>query len=450
MRTGYRIRIAILSLILIGNLTGCSAFENQPELSQNSNIEDDLALVKTEGKNDNTEIQEEEDEIKKYSSTEEINALNITENLLAFYLVLNNKKPFVSVDEGCQKFYWDEYFWHQGELELSFTISGFMLVDMDGDDEEELLLMGYMPETTQILDYQAGVVYSYQFIYRGMKGILPNGVYNSSSGYDVGGFYRIMYFDKGTYEEETLAYMEHDYYEVEGVEVSSEEFYAYTESYVNAEQVEDMDFTEEMLEEKLLGDLTEEEFSVIENIAPEEIIEEYIPYTAEELQVYLNVLTEEEEFICVTDDRQKLFLEDNYVRSKTEGDEYQVLYFSIVDMDEDEKPEIVLTCYPDTVLILHNTEEGVRGYRFSIYDEIRAITNDGIYSFDKYGVTGYERIISFGDSDCETEPVNDIESVILDRVRYYTFSEEKVEEIFKINNIREENVMYLNSMITDF
>lgn len=227
-------------------------FEKQPELSQNSNIEDDVVLVETE-ENDNTEIQEEENEIKKYSSTEEINALNIPENLLAFYLVLNNKKPFVSVDEGCQEFYWDEYFWHQGELELSFTISGFMLVDMDDDEEKELLLMGYMPETTQILDYQEGVVFSYQFAYRGMKGILPNGVYNSSSAYDVGGFYRIMYFDKGTYEEETLAYMEHNYYEVEGVEVSSDEFHAYTESYINAEQVEDIDFTEEMLKEKLLG-----------------------------------------------------------------------------------------------------------------------------------------------------------------------------------------------------
>lgn len=436
MRTGYKIGIAILSIILIGNLTGCMTFEKQPELGQNSNIEDDVVLVETE-ENDNTEIQEEENEIKKYSSTEEINALNIPENLLAFYLVLNNKKPFVSVDEGCQEFYWDEYFWHQGELELSFTISGFMLVDMDDDDEKELLLMGYMPETTQILDYQEGVVFSYQFTYRGMKGILPNGVYNSSSAYDVGGFYRIMYFDKGTYEEETLAYMEHNYYEVEGVEVSSDEFHAYTESYINAEQVEDIDFTEEMLKEKLLGDLTEEEFCVIENIAPEEIIE-YIPYTAEELKVYLKVLIEGEEFISVTDDRQKLFVEDNYVRSRVEEDEFQVLYFSIVDMDADEKPEVVLTCYPDTVLILHNTEEGVCGYRFSIYDEIRAITNDGIYSFDKYGVTGYERIISFGNFDCETEPVNDVEGIVIDRVRYYTFSEEKVEEIFRINNTIEE------------
>ena len=324
----------------------------------------------------------------------------IKQNLLAFYLVINNKKPFISADEGCQEFYWDEYYWHQGELELSFTISGFMLVDMDGDDEEELVLTGYMPETTQVLDYQEGKVYSYQFAYRGMKRILPNGVYDGSSGYDINGFYRI-YFDKGTYEEERLAYMEHDYYEVEGVEVSSEEFYAYTEAFANADQVEDIDFTEEMLKKNLLGDLTKEEWDIVENIAPEEMKEEDIPYTAEELQVYSDVLTEGKEFICVTDEGQKFFLEDNYVRNKAGDDEYQILYFSIADMDGDEKPEIVLTCYPDTVLILHDAGEGVRGYRFSIYDEMR--TGNGISDRIRYHFFSEEKNFSRILGGCEDE-----------------------------------------------
>lgn len=62
--------------------------------------------------------------------------------------------------------------------------------------------------------------------------------------------------------------------------------------------------------------------------------------------------------------------------------------------------------------------------------------NHRVYSI--YSVTGYERIISFGNFDCETEPVNDVEGIVIDRVRYYTFSEEKVEEIFRINNTIEE------------
>lgn len=427
MRIENKIRTAILSVILIGCLTGCSALEEQTELKQNSDATENFVLTEAEDKNNNAEIQAEKDEIRTYSSTDEISALNIPENLMAFYLVLNSKKPFVSADEGCQEFYWDEYYWHQGELKLSFTISGFMLVDMDGDDEEELVLTGYMPETTQIFDYQEGKVYSYQFAYRGVKGILPNGIYNGSSGYDIGGFYR-MYFDKGIYEEETLAYMEYGYYEVEGVEVSAEEFDNYIETFLNTEQVEDIDFTEEMLEKNLLGDLTEEEQSIVENIAPEEIIKRTIPYTAEELQDYLDVLTGGKEFICVTDERRSFFLEDNYIRSKTEHEEYQVLYFSIVDMDGDEKAEVVLTCYPDTVLILHSVQGEVRGYQFSIYDEMRTVAEDGTYSFNNHGVTGYGKIISFGELDYETETVNNLNNGISDRIRYYFFSEETINQ----------------------
>ena len=202
MRVGYKTRTIILTVILIGCLSGCSGSGEQA---------------------------------------------NIPENRLAFYQVLNSEKPFISANEDCREFYWNEYYWRDGDLAETFTIHDFMLVDMDGDQEEEMILTGAMPETTQVLDYQEGEVYSYQFPYRGMKGILVNGVYNTSSAADIGGFYRI-HFDKGTYEEERLAYMEHDYYEVEGTEVTSEEFYKYTESLRNVEKAESIDFEEELLE----------------------------------------------------------------------------------------------------------------------------------------------------------------------------------------------------------
>ena len=50
-----------------------------------------------------------------------------------------------------------------------------------------------------------------------------------------------------------LAYMEHDYYEVEGTEVTSEEFYKYTEALRNMEKTKDIDFEEELVEKKLVG-----------------------------------------------------------------------------------------------------------------------------------------------------------------------------------------------------
>lgn len=61
--------------------------------------------------------------------------------------------------------------------------------------------------------------------------------------------------------------MEHDYYEVEGTEATSEEFYKYTEALRNMEKAEDIDFKEELVEKSLLGDLTEEELFHLENLA---------------------------------------------------------------------------------------------------------------------------------------------------------------------------------------
>ena len=407
MRIGYKTGIIIFMVMLIGCLTGCS-------------------------------VSGERDQITGYSSAEEIDALNISENLLEFYLVLNSKKPFISANEGCQEFYWNEYYWRDGALTTSFTFYDFMLVDMDGDNEDEMILTGYMPETTQVLDYQDGKVYSYQFPYRGMKGILTNGVYNTSSASDIGGFYRI-HFDKGTYEEEILAYMEHDYYEVEGTEVTSEEFYKYTESLLNMEQVEDIDFEEELIEKNLLGDLTEEEWRVVKNIATEEIAEEVIPYTAEELQVYFDILTEGEDFICVTDERRSYYLEDNYIRSKTEDKEYKVLYFSIVDMDGDGKAEVVLTCENDDIFILHDAGEEVRGYQFDMFNEMIVIANDGTYSFQDYNSQNcsdddsmrpaFGRIISFGEADYAMEEVSNFDDGNEQRIRYYFFSDEVINRI---------------------
>lgn len=56
-----------------------------------------------------------------------------------------------------------------------------MLVDMNGDGSNEVVLY-CSPESTQVLHYEEGVVYSYQFVFRGMKRIHQNGVYEGSDG----------------------------------------------------------------------------------------------------------------------------------------------------------------------------------------------------------------------------------------------------------------------------
>lgn len=356
---------------------------------------------------------------------------DIPEDMLAYWLVLNSKKSFISANEGCQEFYWDEYFWCLYEPNPTVTISDFGIVDLDNDGSAEVVMTTGFPGATWVLDYQEGKVYSYQFVYRGMAGILTNGVYGSSSAADIGDWHRIAYFDKGTYEEETLAYMEHDYFEVEGKEVSSEEFFAYTEPFANGEQIEDMDYTEEMLDKTLLGDLGEEELSILKRVIPEEICDENNPYMANVPEAYEDVLNGDKEFICVTEEGQEFTIDGNCVRN-SEGEEAgQVLYFSTVDMDGDGEAEIVLTSVGESLvdgknLVLHGLEGTVYGYVFDFWGEMSEITKDGVFRIGKVsdlsGKIGCGKIVSFEKDGCITESVENYEYVDDNRIRYYFFS----------------------------
>lgn len=386
--------------------------------------------TETKEQTDNMERSKVE-EVYEYSTKEEIEALGIPENVLAYWMVLNSKKPFVSVAEDCQEFYWDEYFWHHAEISPTYATYDFGIVDLDHDGSEEMVLTGLMPETTQVLDYQEGKVYSYQFAFRGMKAIWTNGVYDSSSAFDINGFHRIAYFDKGTYEVETLAYMEHDYFEVEGEEVSKEEFFAYTESIIKAERMETIDFTEEMVDKTLLGDLKEEELSIAKRAEPEEICDENNPQMADVPEAYLAVLTGNEEFVCVTEEGQKFIIDGNCIRNPKGEETYQIFYFSMVDMDGDGEEEVVLNCtcadgYGGITLLLHVAEGNIYGYAFDFLDEMGIITKDGVFKAEYSSKYRYGKIVSFETDGCRIEPVESYKSGSHERPQYYFFSEDTI------------------------
>ena len=413
MGTGNNLRITIISLLLSCCLAGCAAIEDQRELNENYSANDSSVQL---------DKKVEDDPVK---ADERADALDIPENMLAFYLVLNSKKPFVSAGEGCQEFYWNEYNWCLLQPVTSFQPERFIIVDMDHDGEEEVVLYSW-PESTQVMDYQDGKVYVYQFIFRGMSGILPNGVYESSGGASNWGFHMTTAFDHGTYEAETLAYtdsyQDFEYYEVEGREVTFQEFNEYTEQF-KVEPAEVYDFTEELLDKVLLGDLSEEELAFVKNAPVEEMLKERDPDLTVLPPGLKEILTEGGTFFCANDNQKKIFLEDGFVKGTTEDEEYQVLYYSIVDMDGDETPEIVLTCYFDTTLILHQADEGVRGYRFSFGREVGTIAENGTFAvgYSIYGTDGYERILSFGENGCETENVDEAEFFSAGRAWYYCY-----------------------------
>lgn len=412
----------IIILIMLLPLVGCTKYDNEAI----PNDETEVSSIQNDKNGQRStielpEFKENEDHFTK----EEMEALGIQENMLAYWMVLNNRKPLVSANEGCQEFFWNEYFWCTTGPDPLFTIYDFGIVDLDNDGSEELVMTGF-PETTQVLDYQEGKVYSYQFVYRGMKGITAGGVYNSSSGADIGGFHRV-YLDKGSYKEETLAYMEHDYFEVEGIEVTSQEFFAYTETFANSEQMETTDFTEEMLDKILLGSLREEELSMVKRVETEEICEENNPQKADIPEDYLDVLTGKEEFICVTKNGEKFSVDGDCVKNTIGKEVYQVLYFSTVDMDGDGEDEVVLTCAGSN-LVLHAAKDVIYGYVFEYWNEMGDISKEGVFKTGYPDENKYGKILSFDDKGCRMELIENYETSHDDRIQYYFFSQEQIVE----------------------
>lgn len=226
--------------------------------------------------------------------------------------------------------------------------------------------------------------------------------------------------------------MEHDYFEVKGAEVSEERFFEYVGPINKAELIKNMDLTEEMLDKILLGDLEEEKLSIVKHAEQEEICDENNPRKANVPEAYLAVLTGKEEFICVTEDgeKAKLIADGNRVQNSKGEEVYQILYFSMVDMDGDGADEVVLTCIGKN-LILHAAEDGVYGYAFEFWNEMGMIDKDGVFRMGHVDENRHGKILSFETDGCQIEPVEDYDSGSHEKIRYYFFSEETAAQWLK-------------------
>jgi hypothetical protein len=314
------------------------------------------------------------------------------------------------MNEDKQKFYLNEYFWYLNDVEPEYHANYFIIVDMDGDGLKEVVLE-CTPGTSQVLHYEDGEVYSYQFGIRAMKRIHINGIYDASGGAASNYYFRLTNLNKDGYTEEMIAKMKDDYYEVEGEEANSEEFFDYVKSIESVELAERME--------------SEQEIALMKRIPVENMIENEPGYQEYKLtlQLYAAVLTREEDVIYVTRDTSG---EDTF------GDELTWVYFSIVDMDGDGVQELVFTSDYDVIRILHYEEGQVYCYQFRPFKfETSVITTDGIFQTDDLSSTGYARIVSFDKDGYEIEPVEDYESSDHDRIRYYFFSEEAINQWLK-------------------
>ena len=396
------------------------------------------------------------------SSMEEIEALGLSEDMLAFWLVLTGRKPFVSVKEDYQEFYWDEYCWRFGKPTYPYKVSKYMLVDMNGDGAEEVV-MYCMPESTQVLYYEDGVVYNYQFAFRGMKRIHTNGIYEGSNGAANTIFFKLTELNSHGYEEEILAFCDGGNYEIGGVEVSQQEFSNYALQTIESVDLAE-EFTEDMLDTYLLGDLSEEERFIVEHIPVDErkAVTMNEPGKGSHKMMFWLVANSGWEFTS-TDDRdyreQEFYLED-FRRFLGDSElDYQVERFALVDLDGDGRDEMILYCYPDAIQVLYMADEMyhpefgapygrvVYSYQWKAGD-ITGIRTNGIYC--RYGGSSrfaYYRITEFNAEGYTDELLArsfnghyEVEGCEVSEEEFYDFIQSLEEERIEFYDFTEENL----------
>lgn len=459
-----KVFIALVFFLLIA---GCSSARNQDEagddyaevnVSENQTENKSEEWLQTSAGNigqsvssDSAQMQNlSEKEVQDddtYYTMEDIKELDIPEDMLAYWMVLNSKMPFVSYNEGKQEFYWDEYHWILGEPVHFLGIPekniywgdprSFTIVDMNNDGKNEIVI--YLEfGIEQILYYEDGVVYGYQFVERGMSPIYSNGIYEGFISAEHCDYHRLTELNKDGFTEGKIAEAIYsssgdNYYEIGGISVSQEEFEEFKQSLADAGEAECIDYTEDLLDEHLLGGLSEEELRMIKHVAvvPMTDMMEYAMET-EMMQAYYEVLTGEKEFISVMDDNQLFNIVSYQDRNENDRGEDEILYFSIVDIDRNGTYEVIFT--DSETNILYYKDGDVYCYRYKFY-EIGAISNSGIFSIDNLY---YERIDgkfgiinSINEDGCDIEEVDYNGNINDDRIRYYYFSEEMIEQYFR-------------------
>lgn len=441
---------AILMLLL---LTSCSGNANQ-DIAANSadgtEVSGNQTDVPSEGQIDTLSENAEQDDIPRedsqgqteteedaavYFTMEEVKALGLPEEMLAYWLVLNSKMPFVSNDEGGQEFYWNKYFFSFGGLtddwlEMPWDDKmRFHIADMNNDGKNEIIIS--YAGITRLLYYEDGRVYKYQTTEQSMSSIYENGIFAQYAGGGYEAFCQFTELSKDGYTFDILAMKRggDGYYEVGGISVSEAE---YSEFCRTLSGIECIEYTEESLDKYLLAGLSEEELYMVRHAAAEPMTDtvEY-PMEPEIMQAYYEVLTSEKEFISVTDDCRKFYLEDYQQAFGGYDENYQILYFSIADMDWDGNYEVVLTFLPGGTQILHYEDGNVYSYQFKYYEEIGAMTSQGIFDIDHYANDGFGRITSFDEDGCDFEEVDYDGALHDDRIRYFDFSEDLIERYFR-------------------
>lgn len=120
---------------------------------------------------------------------------------------------------------------------------------------------------------------------------------------------------------------------------------------------------------------------------------------------YKAILQNKDVFIS-TNNNNEVFLNDFFSRNSEYEGTYKVTHFTVLDMDGDQTPEVILELsldYPEQYEILYYCNGKVYGYNV-VYRDFKMLKEDGTYSYSNSASdVGIKKISSFEPTSVEME-----------------------------------------------
>ncbi|MFA9376007.1 MAG: hypothetical protein ACERKZ_04550 [Lachnotalea sp.] len=367
----------------------------------------------------------------------------------AYRAILENEDAFISIDDNNLEFLLNDFLDINANDQGIYNVVHFTEIDMDGDQIQEMVLElclgdASYPSEYEILHYNNNKVYGYNFESHGFESLKADGTYTyeNSSG-DVGINKIINWNLKAT--ESTLAY---------SMENSNGKGTSY---FINDNSVVKKDFDTLYNQQCEKKDVLWYEFSV-DNISA---IRTVFPQDESELALnaYKGVVLNAESFVDTeADDNHEIFL-NHFLQDSINNIIYKVAHFSIIDMNRDQIPELVLELYngdyPFKYEVLHYNNGKVYGYNFVIRG-FESLKDDGTY----IGSGGAEicyilRILNFNPTGVEEKTLAHsdyadngplqyfIDDNVVEKVKFDEFNEQQSWKDdakwyeFSVNNIKD-------------
>lgn len=167
---------------------------------------------------------------KNMNKNEQINAQDVAqEDDDIYFKVLKNEIKYVNEDnkETLFKEYMENYKESTENPKIKYTV-----FDFDNDSKNEMIVMieAFNDGFYLILNNEDGTVYGFEEVYRGLKDLKTDGTYLASGGASSNGILRDK-FEKNKRIQETLAEMDMGKFQIDGKDVSEEEYNKYLDEF---------------------------------------------------------------------------------------------------------------------------------------------------------------------------------------------------------------------------